>query len=295
MELKDLDKKLQIKIKNKQKYITSNYDLHDFGYIKSGTRRGYQEWRIYIPQSQKTLKEKIKNKQKFITSDIDLRKFGYAPVGYHKNSRVWCYYTYKTDRKITTYNTLEEKIRNQQRITTNNDLSEFGFIPVQISRNGTKIWARKKSKSLEEKINANQKYITTDVDLSKFGYVGKNSKWRLISYQQEIHKKYYMEHKEELRKKNRAYRKTSKGRIAIIQGSRRHKEKDVIQLFGLEGIALNEIDFHHLSPNLPYVIPIPREIHRSIGGRNPNHYLGVIAKFYGWLEENPQIKIVEIN
>ncbi len=32
------------------------------------------------------------------------------------------------------------------------------------------------------------------------------------------------------------------------------------------------VDYHHVSPSHPYVVPLPRSVHRAVGGNSPTHF-----------------------
>lgn len=235
----------------------------------------------------------------------------------------------RTFLKMDDSESLEEKIKSKQKnITTNLNLRKFGYIPIRKQKNGNQCWMlyASKSKSIEEKINDKQKFISTNEDISKQGYIKdsfskKNNIqiWVLKEYNDVYQEKYIKSHRAQLKKyqlnysrkeKRKSqlkdyyqshklerkiyrdyYRNTSNGRLAIIRGSNNHKQKGFLLLFELENTENIEFEYHHIDANMPFVIPVPREIHRSIGGRNSNHYLGVTQKFCEWLKDNPIIKI----
>lgn len=163
-----------------------------------------------------------------------------------------------------------------------------------------------------EKISKKQKYITTDWDLSCYGYFkssDSSNKWilkdfnnltgrnyyknhkkesatRAKKYNQEnsekvrIQKqKYYKCHKEKIKKTIEAYRKTPKGKLTSIRHFYKQKGKGFIPINDALGIPF---DWHHLTRELPFVMAIDREIHKSVYGKN--HYDAV----------NEQIGLTEI-
>lgn len=252
------------------------------------------------------LEEKIKNKQKSITTNTDLKGWGYTRNGKQNGIQIWIYYTPKYKIAIKEIKKVEININYE-------DLE----------------------KEIKIKIKNKQKCINIDSNISKFGYMrmglshGKGKQqWILKSYANELQKKYYhnsikermrakeyrkiynqthkKEHREWSRKwrKNnpekdkeisKKYRESLKGKINEANHQAKRNKKGFEILCDFNYPEETKTEFHHVSPNLPYVIRIPKEIHRSINGRNSNHYIGVVANFYRWLEKHPEIKLEEIN
>ena len=79
----------------------------------------------------------------------------------------------------------------------------------------------------------------------------------------------------------------------VKQGVRK-RERGFISLFKLDGTENIEIEWYHVNKAMPYIIPILKEIHKSIWSGNPNHYLDVVANLYRWLEEHSEIQIKEM-
>lgn len=249
------------------------------------------------------LKKKVENEQKHINTElnINLENLGYKNVGITKCNRIhWVLSEFQKSYSKKDYNpddwfrcrpdfnsSLEEKIENRQKyITTNKNLRDFGYTYERKYPNGNVQWKFKSIYSPEEelliKIKNKQKTILTDDDLSKYGYQihnhsFKKKQWVLNEFKREL---------------DRKYSKTEKGKITNAKARHKHREKGFILLFSLNNKTI-EIEYHHVHPNLPYVIPVPKKIHKSIHGTNPNHYLGVTAKFYKWLEEHPEIQIID--
>lgn len=239
------------------------------------------------------IRKKVENKQKWILTNTNLKSFGYIRQGKKSNDvQQWSYYGAKS---------LEEKIKNKQKtISTNSDLSKFGYIKYDF-RYGSQIWRLNNYKT-----KINKKYR----DCHKKEASEYSKEWRknhkdelkikkheyYMSHREELdikRKEWYSNHKEKFREYSRKYYQTEKGRIKSFENSYKHKQKGFIPLFKI--VYSNDIktEWHHINKNLPFVIPIPEKIHRSIHGSNPNHYLGVVAKFYGWLENHPEIKIID--
>lgn len=272
-----MDKKILEKIKKKQHHISTNLNLRDYSYIPIRIDGNTQIWQYYIPKY-KSLEEKIEFKQKNITTNANLRKYRYIPTHKQENEKQ-CWALYHPKSK-----SLKEKIDGKQKfISTNEDISEEGYIKNHFSKkNNIQIWIFKEYDNAYRK-NYKKSHIT---QLKKFQlYYSRTEKRK-----QQL-KDYYQAHKEERKKYKEYYRNTPNGKLAIIRGTANHKQKGFLLLFELKNVEDIEFEYHHINANLPFVIPIPKEIHRSIGGRNPNHYFGVTQKFCEWLKDNPHIKI----
>lgn len=280
-------------IKNKKHFIRTNTNLREFGYIRNGKRNGIQAWKLYIPRLKKTLKEKIERKQNHISTNEDISKEGYRKMHKQKNgTQIW------------------ERIEYSQ-----NYYSSYHKIHIEHIHKKNKKWYEKHK---EEKLEANKKWEIEHKEERKqyqleYSRIPKRKK-QISEYYFDHkektkvrHKKYYqshqeeykeyrrrygIEHKDELKEKARIYRQTPQGKLSSRKGSHIHRKKGFILLFELENIENIEIDYHHVSKNMPFVIPVPRSIHRSIGGEK--HYLEVTTKFCGWLKEHPEIKIKEM-
>lgn len=239
------------------------------------------------------LRKKVENKQKWVLTNMNLKAFGYIRQGIKSNNvQQWSYYGAKS---------LEEKIKDKQKtISTNCDISKFGYIKHDF-RYGSQIWRLKIYKSEIDKKYRNshknearlyskewRKNHKEELKIQKHEYY--------INHKEELdikRKEWYSNHKEKFREYSRKYYRTEKGRIKSFESSYKHKQKGFIPLFKIRYSKDIETEWHHINKALPYVIPIPKEIHKSIWGSNPNHYLGVVANFYRWLEEHPEIQIID--
>lgn len=202
---------------------------------------------------------------------------------------------------------LRKKVENKQKtITTLEDLSNFNY----------KICKKFESRKIEwieiDFLHQNQhrnylKYQSQKLEKSHNWYIKNKARkletnrvWRSNNKEKakKHHQKYIETHKDQYNAQRRkymySYRKKGKMKLKDAKQGARKRERGFIPLFKLDGIENIEIEWHHVNKILPYTIPVPKEIHQSIHGTNPNHYLGVVAKFYNWLGEHPEIKIEEL-
>ena len=183
---------------------------------------------------------------------------------------------------------IKKKIKNEQRyIDTNIDLSEFGYHRMGFSKKEKQRWTLKSYFSQIRK-----EYLKNQTAEQKEHYreYQKTHHHENIKREREIQKEWSKNNIEKVKANNKKYISSSKGKIATAKRQAKRDKKGFILLFELNNKSI-KIEFHHVNPNFPYVIPVPKEIHKSIWGGNPNHYLGVVANFYRWLEEHPEIQI----
>ena len=138
------------------------------------------------------------------------------------------------------------------------------------------------------KIVKKQFHISTDYDLSSFGYRKQNPRsngaidWVLIEHANEIvrdrrkedpdkfreyGRRNYEHHKQSYMERTKRWSKTKKGRISRAKQKYKHNQKGFVPLNTLIDIPS---DWHHLHPQLPFVLSIDREIHRKYNGKK--HY-----------------------
>lgn len=99
--------------------------------------------------------------------------------------------------------------------------------------------------------------------------------------------------KEIIAEKTKQWAKSPSGKISKAKHHYKRKKYGFLPLFQIENNGSIKTEWHHISPNLPYVIPVPQEIHRKIGGGKKEHYKGVTFLFYKWLNKNSDIKIIK--
>lgn len=85
-------------------------------------------------------------------------------------------------------------------------------------------------------------------------------------------REYYQLHKKTIAACARRWKRAYPGRVALH--THRHLGKGFVPL--APNIFDCPVDWHHIAPNQPYVVPIPRAIHEKFGG--PKHYV-IIASF----------------
>ncbi len=100
------------------------------------------------------------------------------------------------------------------------------------------------------------------------------------AHKQKYSKEYNQNHPE-LKEKRQQYRQTSAGRLACIRAAAKHRTK------GFNLLCPNfwtcPVDYHHVSPNYPYVVPLPRVVHQSVTGRSNFHFVfnaAMISQLY---------------
>jgi len=85
---------------------------------------------------------------------------------------------------------------------------------------------------------------------------------------------YYSQHRDEILESNREYMKTSAGKLANTRRFNKHQDKGFILLVNNPFPEEIEVDYYHISPNLPFVIPMPRITHRYVDGkRGEEHFI----------------------
>lgn len=165
---------------------------------------------------------------------------------------------------------LQEKIdAGQEYIAINFDLNPYGYAKQGTNMQGIQQWRLKeetKKYSQRYRIeNKNRlKSLAHDYYLKYKDEIDERSKqWRLNNPEKVkiIKKRAIKKHKNKYHKK---YIKTSKGKISHAKGIARHRKKGFVPL---NASLKQEYDWHHIHKELPFVIAIPRDIHRKYGGK----------------------------
>ena len=279
-------------IKNKKRFIRTNVNLQEFGYVRNGKRNGIQAWKLYVPGFKQSLKEKIKNKQNHISTNKDISNEGYRKMQEKNGIQIWERINHYNDYQSEYYQTHKELKHKKSKEWYENHKEE------KLKTN--KKW---EIKHKEERKQYQLEYSKTSKrkkQISEYYFNRKEeTKERRREYyrlHKEEHRRYYqkygIEHKDELKEKARIYRQTPQGKLSSRKGNHIHRKKGFIVLFELKNIGDIEIDYHHVSKDMPFVIPIPRDIHRSVGGEK--HYLDVTIKFCKWLKEHSEVQIKEL-
>lgn len=124
----------------------------------------------------------------------------------------------------------------------------------------------------------------------------KKNKEKIKKYQKE----YSLKNKENIRKRNKEYYK--KHRMEILEYSRnyqkQHPDKTIAKVMRHNGkgfIPLTEpldkkFNWHHITSDLPYVIAVPIEIHKS-NLHLPEHYSDINGKWLVWAANHPEAKL----
>ena len=234
------------------------------------------------------LRKKVENKQKCITTNCDLSDLDYHRVGRRNGKQRWIFH-------ISKYKSIEDRIKEKQKfIKTDEDLSDKGYVKAGHQK-GIQIWIIK----------------TYSIKISKDKYIKyekQNKEYRENFYRSEKGKKYYREyyishkeiydkrnkkwretHKEKMLEYSRKYRNTPHGKLKTKENWHNHYHKGFIPLFILNNQDI-KIEWHHLFPELPFVIPIPADIHQ--GNKGKNHYMQATQAFYKWLKDNPDINTI---
>lgn len=76
--------------------------------------------------------------------------------------------------------------------------------------------------------------------------------------------------KQHQRQYMREYRQRPSAKLLHIIQQAKHLAKGFVPLCPNEWDC--PVDWHHVSPNHPYVVPLPREIHRAVYGANHHHF-----------------------
>lgn len=234
------------------------------------------------------LRKKIENKQKCITTNSDLSTFRYHKAGLRNGKQRWVFH-------ISKYKSVETKVKEKQKfIKTNGDLSQSGYTKAG-HHQGIQVWVEieysrqiGREKALKYKIrirNYRKEYYNSEKGKTYFHlyylqhkelYLKRGKKWR-------------ENHKEKMREYARKFRNTPYGKLKSKECWHNHYNKGFVPLFVLNNQDI-KIEWHHLFPDLPFVIPIPADIHQ--GNKGKNHYIQATQAFYKWLMNNPDIKIM---
>ena len=153
--------------------------------------------------------------------------------------------------KIRNDKILLKIVKEQSAISTNYDLSAFGYRVKAKRDNGAKDWILRK---YEKEWKKKERQENPD----KFREYGKRN---------------YERHKESYIERAKRFNKTEKGRISRAKQKYKHNQKGFVPLNTLIDISS---DWHHLHPQLPFVLSIDREIHRKYNGKI--HYDSVNAE-----------------
>lgn len=284
-----MNEKILNKIKNKQKNIITDSDISKFGYHRKGYKKGIQQWQLYIPRDKKSLKEKIKKKQNHISTNEDISDRGYKRGQKDNEVQIWIRVDYYNNYRDKYYEKNKSKILEHSKSWYESNkkrklqkAKEWSISHKEWMKNYQLEYSRRPKR----KIQISEYYFNHEKETNK------RHKEYYQSHKKEYrkyHQEYNKEHKEELKEKARIYRQTPQGKLSSRKGSHIHRKKGFIRLFELENIGNIETDYHHISKDMPFVIPVPRDIHRSIGGEK--HYLEVTIKFCEWFKEHPEIKI----
>ena len=90
-------------------------------------------------------------------------------------------------------------------------------------------------------------------------------------------KEVYWSNPEKVRLKSRNYKKTKKGKLVSLKSYYTHEGKGFIPLMDNPYPEEVEIEWHHISPELSFVVPMPRITHRyTLGNGHFTHNLNWI-------------------
>lgn len=162
-------------------------------------------------------------------------------------------------------NGIPQKIEKRQKsITTDEDLSIYGYMRSNKKSNGAIQWISKESK-IQKDASYREKH-KEEISLKAKTYYWMNKEKKRI-----YHQKYYDLHKTEIKARVKKWMfTTEKGRISIRKNTHKRRKRGFIPL----NTPLNiEYDWHHLHKELPFVIAIDRELHRSRYGKTHYDYI----------------------
>lgn len=115
----------------------------------------------------------------------------------------------------------------------------------------------------DERCNYLKKYRQVHKDRIKQGNQG-----YYLTHRDELKKRvqeYYLAHINKRRQYAREYRRAHPDKER--QYTAKKRDKGFVPLMDNPFPSSISIDWHHLHPNQPYVVPIPQDIHRSVKGK----------------------------
>ena len=209
---------------------------------------------------------KVRRGQRYINTNSNLNEFGYTKSGKCKEVQVWCRQEYEKSQYLKNRDEILKRARAYR---------QKNEIMLQKKRDDFR-------NENSEKIRENNK---------KYHFVHRekineqNREWyhNNRSSQLQRMKQYQSEHREEIRKYNKEYKKeynkTEHYKKLHSGYTAKRRQKGFIPLN--ESIDIPS-DWHHLHPQLPFVLSIDRKIHQKYNGKK--HYDSV----------NEQIGLTEI-
>lgn len=219
----------------------------------------------------KEIYEKIKSKQKFITTNENLAQFEYIRKGFNKsNNQLWMLKEYSKEY----YNSRKEKHAIIMKKWQSKNIEKMNAYQREYKRNHPEI-DRKWKKNNPDKVKEMRRktYLRYQEDRRERG------------------RKYYKENKEELLKKGKEYKRTHRKETNETMKkwrkenptkarsyTHKHKQKGFIPLNKPLDV---DFDWHHSHKKLPFVIAVPRSIHRSFHGSKKNH-CDLVNSNSGW-------------
>ena len=139
--------------------------------------------------------------------------------------------------------------------------------------------------------------------MRKKEYIEKHGRkaWQaFLEKQNKQNRKYYIKNKDKISEKSKEYYKEHK--IEILKYSKiyqkEHSDKTIAKTMRHNGKGFapltesvnGDFEWHHVDANKPYVIAVPKEIHRS-NLKIPEHYSDINGKWLIWAATHPKAKL----
>ena len=117
----------------------------------------------------------------------------------------------------------------------------------------------------------NEQYLKTDEGKRKNNERTKKNYKHKRDYYLSYHKNYYLNNRSKFLNWKREYRKTKKGKQVDRICCAKRRKKGYVEI--LPNIFPKDIviEYHHIYTNLPFVVPLPKELHQSFDGNYTNH------------------------
>lgn len=104
-------------------------------------------------------------------------------------------------------------------------------------------------------------------------------------------REYCQRYPELIKKRHQRYRQSLRGKLVIARHDAKRQTRGFIPLWSTPWPC--PVDYHHIAPNSPYVVPIPHEIHQAVMGKL--HFVfneAMITQLYG-LNFDEDLKCLE--
>ena len=246
-----MNEEISENVRKKSRYIITDFDLSALGYYRSGKRKGITQWVLKEFQNELTSRyEKAHPENRRKRQQTYYKRHSEEIKKRHKQHRD---------------DNLEEERERERRWKRNHpeQCRESCRRWESQHREERKRYNKKWYENNPEKVKAyKQKFYQNHRDscLEKQKIYAETHQMEIVEYRNE----YYQMNKEEIIEKVCAYIQTPAGRLCARKRTAKHKQKGFIPLNHPLTI---EFDWHHIHKELPFVMAIPRSLHRQRLGK----------------------------